>query len=573
MTSCLPGRGRLVHFLSLTLFWHVLETAGTREVGMFSMDQQRTETDVTFIRHAESAGNLAKKSLFKYWKEYVGWAHSAWKDGQLTREGEAHAAKSVEELEPALLARITRSQLVLVSPLQRAMATCMLVMATAYKRQGLDPHHLGPGGPQGHSVLVREELREKVGTQSDMPGTNPVSQWEYLDKLASRYGSAYFNDSHALDNFMVAVKATYESQEGRTANWGRGWDNASQQGGNETTEQAAAHQRDLRVQSRPEQRQQQQEPNDGGRLLQQIQRFRSYLATFPTLRVLIIGHNGWARSTFCAGLLQPCEAKEKDGPMMMATFGTRMVQQVDNLGMVAAKFKNGVFSSVHVHNVGSEARCIKPKIGLITSMQEMKAEGLLHADVLMHRMMVKKHQDSGGFENRLITFSSTANSARLAWGSRFGAPKKFISLADGAIQHTVAARRPDSEPGVHIYGTNDNGGMLPSTTYAGAKRDVWPFELRAESWEAYYRLLNLLELYSRYGSNTSFLSSVLSAKGWNATDASFRSGLGDVPDDRLILEELVPWDEEFQRWHPTTTTTTTSYDWVPDYGTHLHIHG
>merc|ERR1719424_1031899 len=108
------------------------------------MDQQRTETDVTFIRHAESAGNLAKKSLFKYWKEYVGWAHSAWKDGQLTREGEAHAAKSVEELEPALLARITRSQLVLVSPLQRAMATCMLVMATAYKRQGLDPHYLGP---------------------------------------------------------------------------------------------------------------------------------------------------------------------------------------------------------------------------------------------------------------------------------------------------------------------------------------------------------------------------------------------------------------------------------------------
>jgi hypothetical protein len=528
------------------------------------------ETDVTFIRHAESAGNLLKKNKFAFLREYIGWARNAWKDGPLTREGEAHAVTSVEELEPALLARITGSQLVLVSPLQRAMATCMLVLATAYKRQGLDPQHLGPGGPKGHTVLVREELREKVGSQSDMPGKNPVSQWEYLGKLASRYGSAYFNDSHALDNFIVAVKATYESQEGRTAQWGRGWDNASQQGGNVTTDPEAAHQQDDRVQGRPEQRQQQQqEPNDGGRLLQQIQRFRSYLARFPALRVLIIGHNGWARSTFCAGLLEPCEATEKDGTMTMSTFGTRMVQQVNNLGMVTAKFQNGVFSSVQVHNAGNETRCIKPKIGLVTSIQEMKTEGLLPADVLMHRVMVKKHQDSGGFAKRLITFSSTANSARLAWGTRFGAPKKFISLAD------VAIRRADPGPGVHIVGTYEVGGMLPSTTYEGVTNKDWPFELRGESWEAYYRLLNLLELYSRYGSNTSFLSSLLSTKGWNATGASLGSGPGGVPDDRLILEELVPWDEEFQRWHPTTTTTTTRYDWCrenPAKCAHIDLH-
>lgn len=545
----------------------VLDTSGTREVGRFHlghMGQQRMETDVTFIRHAESAGNLAKKNKLAFLREYIGWARNAWKDGPLTREGEAHAVTSVEELEPALLARITGSQLVLVSPLQRAMATSMLVLATAYKRQGLDPQHLGPGGPQGHTVVVREELREKVGSQSDMPGKNPVSPWEYLGKLASRYGSAYFNNSHALDNFIVAVRATYESQEGRTANWGRGWDSASQQGGNVTTEQEAAHllQHD-RVQR-------QQEPNDGGRLLQQIQRFRSYLARFPTLPVLIVGHNGWARSTFCAGLLEPCEAREKDGAMTMSTFGTRMVQQVNNLGMVTAKFQNGVFSSVQVHNAGSETRCIKPKIGLITSIQEMKTEGLLPADLLMHRVMVKKHQDSGGFARRLITFSSTANSARLAWGTRFGAPKKFISLAD------VATRRQDSETGVNIGGTIENGGMLPSTTYEGVKNKDWPFDLRAESWEAYYRLLNLVELYSRYGSNTSFLSSLLSTKGW--TDASFGSrlgGVGGVPDDRLIQEELVPWDEEFQRWHPTTTTTTTRYDWCrenPAKCAHIHLH-
>ncbi|CAK0790312.1 unnamed protein product [Prorocentrum cordatum] len=577
MTYYLLGCGHHMRFLSLILARHVLETGGAREVRRFSVVQQKVETDVTFIRHGESAGNLAQRSKLAFLREYIGSARYAWKDGQLTREGEADAVTSVEELKPELLARITGSQLVLVSPLQRAMATCMLVLATAYKRQGLDPQHLGPGGPEGHTVIVREELREKVGSESDMPGKNPVSQWEYLGKLASRYGTAFFNDSHALDNFVVAVRGTYESQEGRTANWGRGWDSASQQGGNETTERGTAQQRRGPVPISPEQLQQQQEPNDGGRLLQQIQRFRTYLARFPTTPVLIVGHNGWARSTFCAGLLEPCEAKEKVGTMTMSTFGTRMVQPVDNLGMVSAKFKNGMFFSVQVHSDGGGARCTKPKIGLISSVREMKAEGLLPPDVLMHRVMVKKHQDSGGFDKRLITFSSTANIPRMAWGSRFGNPKKFISLAGGTMQHQVAARQPDSDPGVDIFGTTENGGMLISTTHAGAKDVVRPFELRVESWENYYRLLNLLELYSRYGTNTSFLSSLLSSKGWHATGANFGSGFGGIPDDRLILEELAQWDEEFQFWHPTTTTTTTTttFDWCiqnPTMCGHIIIH-
>merc|ERR1719324_1293145 len=122
---------------------------------------------------------------------------------------------------------------------------------------------------------------------------------------------------------------------------------------------------------------------------------------------------------------------------------------------------------------------------------------------------------------------------------------KFISLTDSRTRFEVTQK----DQKIRIYGAKDYiaGNTILATDHAGDRSYIWPFDLSAETWDDYYRLLNLLELYSRYGSNTAFLTSLLSAKGWN----DIGSGLGNIPHDRAIMEELGPWDEKF----PTTTST------------------
>lgn len=411
-----------------------------RRILRFGVNTSEAFKDVTFIRHAESVGNKARRRPLNYLFTGRG-ALFAYRDGQLTEEGEAEAVSRVKALEPKLLQGILSAELALVSPLARAMATLIVVLAAAYKEAKVDP-----AAPQRRELKVRvvAELREKISSLSDQPGTGLEDPRTYLTEVSRRYGSEYFGDPDALKHVLDSLIQSYNHEEERTHHWGRHVEHH--------------HTRD-----------------DAGDVLERIQHFRSLLRQEPSRHVLMVGHSSWSRWNFAVGMRRP---RHENDALRRVVFGGTTVCGLNNMGIVTARFSS---SDAAFHDVRVEdTHTCHEKLALYASVPEAREAGLVPKDAEIHRFMMQKTIDHGGSQLRMVTLSAFGSGAAyLAWADELGKPKKYIDLS----WWNVKLEFEDASATVRLHARHCE--TLGAFSHEGGAIKVNPFILKARSEDEY----------------------------------------------------------------------------------------
>merc|ERR1719433_753260 len=147
----------------------------------------------------------------------------AYKDGMLTKKGTTATEEKVTSLvdiDRELIEHVLRSDLVLVSPLRRTMATAIIFLAKAKqllldadwndltvelpKNSRFASAHSAADLPE---IRVHADLREKYKSKSDEPGAdekeNPL---EYVHRIAKQCGKDLFNNEQALDTTYQQIQ-------------------------------------------------------------------------------------------------------------------------------------------------------------------------------------------------------------------------------------------------------------------------------------------------------------------------------------------------------------------------------
>eukprot|EP00928_Gymnodinium_smaydae_P040786 TRINITY_DN2762_c0_g2_i1.p1 TRINITY_DN2762_c0_g2~~TRINITY_DN2762_c0_g2_i1.p1 ORF type:complete len:215 (-),score=35.37 TRINITY_DN2762_c0_g2_i1:236-880(-) len=175
--------------------------AGTRET-----------IQITYVRHGQSAGNAGG---LQHIKDLDRHAHF---DGKLTEKGEKQVKDRVEKYSQEMVTNIVNTQLVMVSPLRRAMATAVLLLAhckykelqaksssalelsnsqvslgKARNRSRSTPKciELDDASNTWPSFQVVAELREKRKTESEDPGSHgkPMT---YIEQTVEKISKKLF---------------------------------------------------------------------------------------------------------------------------------------------------------------------------------------------------------------------------------------------------------------------------------------------------------------------------------------------------------------------------------------------
>merc|ERR1719291_67648 len=408
-----------------------------------------------------------------------------------------------------LVQDILASELVLMSPLARNMATAFIVLATACQRLGADPSILN-----NKDYVVTSGLREKVASDSDQPGTNPEDSRVYIRRLAKKYGRFLFKSASALDSLADKVASSYESEQLRSENWGRGWNNSKQD-----------------------------YPVDSEKFLKQIDGFRSWLSGQPAQRVFAVGHNGWSRWAFAAGLVPPCPDRDAEAPLSRLVFGGHDVRPLPNLGLMRVAFDQGVFSSFDRlptdQSAPAQTCTKKTKFGLFSSSSEAKAAKLLPSDAIIQRMMLK-HE---GQNDQTVTFSASGNRSFLASSTGFAKPVLGVEL-NGHLAYACDHSRWKVHL-AHAKGNNSDT-LLPVSGFTSAMEPSLfkPFRLEARSSMESVRLCNLLNIFARFAKYTNFISKILSEDGW---DQQIIYTAQDA--DELHGSHRSEWDSEYEKMH------------------------
>mmetsp|Transcript_65918 Transcript_65918/g.176359 ORF Transcript_65918/g.176359 Transcript_65918/m.176359 type:complete len:564 (+) Transcript_65918:52-1743(+) len=501
------------------LFWRVLlvfvkpraQCARLGSSEILRMDSKQ----IFFMRHAESMGNLAGSNPLKYagssWQNCQR-PDNAWKDGRLSPDGAESTVDKIQGMNETLVRQLLESQLVLMSPLARSIATTFVVLATACKRVGVDPSVL-----DGKVYMVVDELREKVASDSDVPGANCEDNGVYIRRLAKEYSERFFSNPAALDTLAGKFAAAYEAEKELSDNWGRGWDNSK---------------KDF--------------PDNPEKFLQQIGRFKERVSRLPFQTAFAVGHNGWSRWAFAAWLMPPCLDRDDEGPLARLAFGGREVRPLPNLGLVSVALNQGAFSSFRQWPDDQDApaqNCVKKtKYGLFSSVDEARAAGLLPRGAVSHRMMLKRES---GKKDHVVTFSASGNRSYLAWSEGFAEPQGFVELTSRtayACDHYAWK--------VHIAYTRDvykkKLEPIPGFSSSMTPWAMRPFALQARNASESLRLCNLLTIFTRFAKDTSFVSKVLSEDTW-ANQTVYAS-----QDENLLRLDDMPlskWDREYESLH------------------------
>jgi len=501
------------------LFWGVLfasvnpraQCARLGISGISSVDSKQ----ILFMRHAESMGNLAGSNPFKYasssW-ENCQRPRNAWKDGRLSPDGAASTVSRIQGMNETLVRQMLESQVVLMSPLARCMATTFVVLAAACKRVGVDPSVL-----DSKVYVVVDELREKVASDSDVPGANCEDNVVYIRRLAKRYSELFFNSTVALDSLADRFRDAYEKEKRLSDNWGRGWDNSKNE-----------------------------YPDDPEKFLKQIDRFRERISRLPFQSALAVGHNGWSRWAFAAGLLPPCLDRDDEGPLARLAFGGRDVRPLPNLGLMSVAFSQGIFSSFRLLPDDQEApaeNCIKKaKYALFSSADEAMSPGLLPRGAVLNRMMLKR---DNGKKDHIVTFSASGNRSYLAWSEGFAKPQGFVELT---FQTAYACDHEAWK--VHVAYSRDLEKKklepIPGFTSGMSPWSMRPFAMQARNSSESARLCNLLNIFTRFAKDTSFISKVLSEDAWD------EQTVYSTQDDNILRNDGMPlseWDREYETLH------------------------
>jgi len=241
-----------------------------------------TTKEFVYIRHGESNGNKAGKFHWASIPTLGIWnanfaARAA--DGVLTSRGEEQPVQRVLQMDTTMLRRISKSQLVMTSPLRRAMGTSIIVIAEVLRRCS-DVISADDGSPPGMceevwptDVQVSRFLREKVKTGSEWPGCggDPL---KYIDEIVAKYVIGLpLPYAKGLVGIGDRMKQSYIEEKERA-----------------TTKKAFYRiGRCLRWDPMPE---------DGASYQNMITHFKDFVVRYPQTKTLIVAHSGWARYAF-----------------------------------------------------------------------------------------------------------------------------------------------------------------------------------------------------------------------------------------------------------------------------------
>lgn len=350
---------------------------------------------ITFIRHGKSAGNAHIYGIIEKGDIY------AYRDCQLVQDGERQVGAFVDSLDEDGLRRIVDAEVVMVSPLARAMATAVLVLARARHRLG--------SLSSWPRVEVVTELREKVKSDSERPGTNSENSLAYVRRIANSIGQRLFGDRCIMDPVMTDICCSYKFERERSNNW-------------------------------------QPEPQDASSFMAMIEIFKGRLSRKLEQNFLLVGHSGWARFAFSAFL--PSVNEERQSNNLQA--GARQICPLGNCGAVHAFFKDLMFHDVSVRGIDYDnapkkravARNSKHKrtSAPIMCLEEAKMANVVPDDAILVRMHLDKRTKSDAFKRRLFTFSCSAGIAHLAWADKWGKPRNSIPINDGRLAWTKYPR-------------------------------------------------------------------------------------------------------------------------------------
>merc|ERR1712072_941733 len=93
------------------------------------------------------------------------------------------------------------------------MATAIIVLARAHYRL------LATAPSKWPRVEVMVELREKVKSDSERPGTNAEDSLSYIRRVAAGLGRHLFNDANAMDSVLEDITHSYIAERQRTYGW------------------------------------------------------------------------------------------------------------------------------------------------------------------------------------------------------------------------------------------------------------------------------------------------------------------------------------------------------------------
>jgi len=461
-----------------------------------------TEKQITFIRHGESLGNLLGSKPVLYALETKG-SPTAWKDGRLSETGKQASIDRVNEFDQELVDRILDADVVLVSPLIRAMETCMFVLSTAIKRVEAVPNdnvfdrrlklmHV--------KFFVMSDLREKYSSDSDKPGSSSVNVYEHLMNTAESLDEKAGGAQTDLLQYVALNLAMSYDEESRSDGW-------------------------------------LDDPDDAEKFLAAVTRFRRSLAAMPDKNVLIVGHNGWSRWTFAAGLNEACPKNEneeaRDQWFLNVAFGGREVQELANVGVITSKFSDNKFKDAKVYTDGKKC---KTKFALFSSLAEAKDEGLIPEDASVHRMLTKKKMDSFGYQTRWVTFSAYGSHSMLAWSSSMAEPKKFIDFVLAKGLSTLQFACDVTNQAVLISSSVKS---LPALAIHDLRiSNVKPFHLQADSVVEFKQLCLLMQIHAKFGGDAKFIADIFNEIGWDEfiTEAEL-----DVHLERSLKAWEVKW--------------------------------
>jgi len=340
---------------------------------------------IHFIRHAESAGNALVSGMIESGR----W--DAFKDGKLTKKGTQAVEGKAENLiaiDRRQIETILDAEIVLVSPLRRAMATAIIFMAKAkqllrdlegeedrpgaysYETRGtlIGDAYYAPDFLEDHlpEIRVHADLREKWSSNSDQPGADGKEDpMQYVRGIAEACGERWFLNKDALEKAVSQIEKTYRAEEQRTGGW-------------------------------------QPIPADGFNFAAQVRRFKTYLSGIIPQKVVIVGHNGWSRYAFSA--FMPVYKTENVWRNMR--FGNRKVLPLRNVGLIQAQFQNGVFTQARVNQGDSSG---KGKWALLVSQQEALEQGVVPRNTIFNQILVHREklvEMKSKYQRHIITFGS-----------------------------------------------------------------------------------------------------------------------------------------------------------------------
>mmetsp|Transcript_72924 Transcript_72924/g.226613 ORF Transcript_72924/g.226613 Transcript_72924/m.226613 type:complete len:426 (-) Transcript_72924:68-1345(-) len=393
---------------------------------------------IIYIRHGKSAGNAGVRGVVEKGSLV------AYRDGGLVAKGEQQIVERVAAMDASLIERIASAQVVLVSPLARAMATAVIALAEAHRRSFEVSGCTRTAWPR---VEVVTELREKVKSSSERPGSgeDPLA---YISATAQRHGERVFGNEAALQPVAEDICRSYEAIRTATNNW-------------------------------------EDEPDDALAYMEIIRSFKERLRDREETTLLLVGHSGWARFAFSAFL--PA-AREEDARTRRLNLinGAREIRALNNAGVLGAKFggADGLFQGMFLDLEHPAAPDLpncdeEDMIGILTSLSEARAAGVVPSDGQFDRIMLLKQAEyTGTWEARLFTFSTSGGQAHLAWASKWGEPREHISIGG---QGTKLTRLWDL-----TFAISETCGHRP-------------FKARARTPEDAARFLKLFEYYSQIG--------------------------------------------------------------------------